>query len=52
MKLRDLILHNLRLKLFSLLIAVLVWETVHLATRHSGPGSGLPTGTNTNQTDR
>jgi hypothetical protein len=33
MKLRDLILHNFRLKVFSLLIAVLIWETIHLATR-------------------
>jgi hypothetical protein len=32
MKLQDLILHNLRLKLFALLIAVLLWVTIHLAT--------------------
>jgi hypothetical protein len=52
MKLRDLIQHNFRLKLFSLLIAVLVWETIHLATRNPGSVSGFFTGSRTNQTDR
>jgi hypothetical protein len=33
MKLRDLILRDFRLKLFSLLIAWLLWETIHLGTR-------------------
>ncbi len=39
MKLRDLVLHDYRLKLFALLIAWLLWETVHLATKN-GEGNG------------
>lgn len=48
MKVRDLVLHNFRLKLISLLVAVLLWTTIHLATR---PGSALhqPFLTTTNQ---
>lgn len=35
MSLQDLFTRNLRLKIFSVLMAVLIWETVHLATRQS-----------------
>jgi hypothetical protein len=43
MKLRDLILHNFRLKLFSVLLAALIWETIHLATqRQSRNREALP----------
>ncbi len=35
MKLRDLILRNFRLKLFSLLIASLLWLTIHLSTKNT-----------------
>jgi hypothetical protein len=38
MNFRDLIVHNFRLKLFSLLIALLIWETINLATKRY-PGS-------------
>ncbi len=31
MPIRDLILHNFRRKLFALLLAILVWLTVHFA---------------------
>ncbi len=30
MKLRDLVLHNFRLKVFSLLMAGLIWGAIHL----------------------
>jgi hypothetical protein len=48
MKLRDLILHNFRLKVFSFLIGVLIWETIHLSTkrRSAGPFSSTPVPTN------
>jgi hypothetical protein len=48
MKLQDLILHNFRLKLFSLLIALLVWETIHLAIRRESdaPAGSPPSPTN------
>ena len=39
MKLHDLILRNFRLKLFALLTAWLLWETIHLATKSSPDGS-------------
>ncbi len=40
MKLPDLILHNFRLKVFSFVMAVLVWITMHLATqREKEPSS-------------
>jgi hypothetical protein len=52
MKLRDLILHNLRLKLFSLLIAVLIWETIHLATKSRLTDADFSFGPRTNQVER
>jgi hypothetical protein len=42
MKLRDLVLRDFRLKLFSLLVAWLLWETIHLGTR--SPSESGPTG--------
>lgn len=43
MNLPDFIVSNFRLKLFSLVMAILIWGTIHLATRGdktpSGPGS-------------
>ncbi|MBI5388005.1 MAG: hypothetical protein HZA90_25355 [Verrucomicrobia bacterium] len=48
MKLRDLILHNFQLKLFSLVLAVLVWESIHLFIRRDAGGSFLPFVTQTN----
>ena len=42
MKLRDLILHNFQLKLLSLLMAVLIWSTIHVATKPESNGSLLP----------
>ncbi len=41
MKLRDLILHDYRLKLFALVVAWLLWETVHLGTKN-GTENGPP----------
>ena len=52
MKLQDLILHNLRLKLFALLIAGLLWETIHLATTRESNGSARPTLKPTNSIPR
>ncbi len=48
MKVRDLILHNFRLKLVSLMIAVLVWTTMHLIIqgRFESPRSGVDGSTN------
>ncbi len=43
MKLRDLILHNFRLKLFSVVVDCLIWETVHLSIkRQSANPAGFP----------
>ena len=39
MKLPDLIQHNFRLKLMSVLIAVLAWEAIHLATQRESEAS-------------
>jgi hypothetical protein len=52
MKFRDLILHNFRLKLFSLLIAFLVWETIHLATKRRSAGFESSAEAHTNQINR
>ncbi len=44
MKLRDLVLHNFRLKVFSLLMAILIWEAIRLnldAKRGAGPPPAL-----------
>ena len=49
MKLRELILHNFRLKAFALLIAVLVWGTIHLATKRHPLRAGAPAPASTNQ---
>jgi hypothetical protein len=49
MKLQDLILHNFRLKLFSLLIALLVWETIHLAIRRDSGAAAGSSSSPTNQ---
>lgn len=39
MSIRDLILHNFRRKLFALLLAILIWLTIHFADkRQRGPG--------------
>lgn len=48
MKPRDLILHDFRLKLFALLLAILLWETIHLATQREAEGrqDNLPTQSN------
>jgi hypothetical protein len=48
MKLRDLVLHNFRLKIFSFLVAVLIWETIYLSTKRqaANPGPRLPVPTN------
>jgi hypothetical protein len=50
MKLQDLVLHNFRLKLVSLLIAVLVWVALHLATQPESSGFLSLFLTSTNQT--
>lgn len=34
MDFRDLIFRNFRRKLFSLLLAILIWATIHFADRH------------------
>jgi hypothetical protein len=52
MKLRDLILHNFRLKVFSLVIAVLLWETIHLATKRKSDQGRPPAGATTNRSGR
>lgn len=49
MRLRDLILHNFRLKMFALLMAVLLWETIHLATRRVSEQPPLPSHTRPNR---
>jgi hypothetical protein len=44
------VLHNLRLKLFALLMAILLWTTFHLATKQQASGTPLfPSGSQTNQ---
>ncbi|MCX6903912.1 MAG: hypothetical protein NTW03_10650 [Verrucomicrobia bacterium] len=53
MKIHDLILHNLPLKLFSLLMAVLLWETIHLsASRRESGVFGSSSANTTNQFTR
>ena len=48
MSLRDLILTNFRRKLFSLLLAILIWLTIHFADKQHLGSSGLPHRTLTN----
>ena len=52
MKLHDLLLRNFWLKLFSLLMAVLLWETIHLATKREPNVRSLPANNGTNQAAR
>jgi hypothetical protein len=47
MEFRDLIFHNGRRKLFSLLLAILVWMTVHFAEKNERhPANNLSAPTN------
>jgi hypothetical protein len=52
MKFRDLIIHNFRLKVFSVLIALLIWETINLAIKRDLASSGPATAAATNQNPR
>ena len=52
MKLRDLILHNFRLKVFSFLIGVLIWESIHLSIKRRSAGPPSSTATPTNRVHR
>ena len=52
MKIPDLILHNFRLKLMSVLIAVLAWEAIHLATQRESEASRPATSPGTNEFSR
>ena len=52
MNLRDLILHNFRLKVFSLLIGVLIWETIHLSIKRRSAGPSSPAAVPTNRVER
>ncbi len=49
MKLRDLVFHNLRLKVFSVLVALLIWETVHLSIKRQSANPGAFPTLQTNQ---
>ncbi len=42
MSLHDLIFTNFRRKLFSLLLAILIWLTIHFADKQNRGAAGLP----------
>jgi hypothetical protein len=42
MSLHDLIYTNFRRKLFSLMLAILIWLTIHFADKPHQGGTGLP----------
>ena len=48
MPLHDLIFTNFRRKLFSLMLAILIWLTIHFADKQHQGGGGLPQRPQTN----
>jgi hypothetical protein len=46
MAFRDLIFHNFRRKVFSLLLAILIWMTIHYADSRHRTSASIPVLTN------